>query len=204
MTDLWPRLEPLLAAAERPARYLNHEFGCVYKPEADFRFCMVYPDTYELGQANQALRILVNVVNAVDGMAAERAFLPAPAMCDTLRAEGIPLFSIESCAPLAEFDAVGITLPHELAATNVLETLDLAGIPLHADERAESDPLVVGGGPCAYNPEPYAPFFDAFSIGEGEEALPRGLAVVRRLRAEGAARADILRALADEPGWYVP
>ncbi len=204
MTDLWPRLEPLLAAAERPARYLNHEFGCVYKPEADFRFCMVYPDTYELGQANQALRILVNVVNAVDGMAAERAFLPAPAMCDTLRAEGIPLFSIESCAPLAEFDAVGITLPHELAATNVLETFDLAGIPLHADERAESDPLVVGGGPCAYNPEPYAPFFDAFSIGEGEEALPRGLAVVRRLRAEGAARADILRALADEPGWYVP
>ena len=204
MTDLWPRLEPLLAAAERPARYLNHEFGCVYKPEADFRFCMVYPDTYELGQANQALRILVNVVNAVDGMAAERAFLPAPAMCDMLRAEGIPLFSIESCAPLAEFDAVGITLPHELAATNVLETLDLAGIPLHADERAESDPLVVGGGPCAYNPEPYAPFFDAFSIGEGEEALPRGLAVVRRLRAEGAARADILRALADEPGWYVP
>ena len=204
MTDLWPRLEPLLAAAERPARYLNHEFGCVYKPEADFRFCMVYPDTYELGQANQALRILVNVVNAVDGMAAERAFLPAPAMCDTLRAEGIPLFSIESCAPLAAIDAVGITLPHELAATNVLETLDLAGIPLHADERVESDPLVVGGGPCAYNPEPYAPFFDAFSIGEGEEALPRGLAVVRRLRAEGAARADILRALADEPGWYVP
>ena len=204
MTDLWPRLEPLLAAAERPARYLNHEFGCVYKPEADFRFCMVYPDTYELGQANQALRILVNVVNAVDGMAAERAFLPAPAMCDTLRAEGIPLFSIESCAPLSEFDAVGITLPHELAATNILETLDLAGIPLHPDERGETDPLVVGGGPCAYNPEPYAPFFDAFSIGEGEEALPRGLAVVRRLRAEGAARADILRALADEPGWYVP
>lgn len=204
MTDLWPRLEPLLAAAERPARYLNHEFGCVYKPEADFRFCMVYPDTYELGQANQALRILVNVVNAAEHLAAERAFLPAPAMCDTLRAEGIPLFSIESCAPLAEFDAVGITLPHELAATNVLETLDLAGIPLHADERAEADPLVVGGGPCAYNPEPYAPFFDAFNIGEGEEALPRGLDLIRRLRAEGAARASILRALADEPGWYVP
>lgn len=204
MTDLWPRLEPLLAAAERPARYLNHEFGCVYKPEADFRFCMVYPDTYELGQANQALRILVNVVNAAEHMAAERAFLPAPALCDTLRAEGIPLFSIESCAPLAEFDAVGITLPHELAATNVLETLDLAGIPLRADERAEDDPLVVGGGPCAYNPEPYAPFFDAFNIGEGEEALPRGLSVIRRLRAESAARADILRALADEPGWYVP
>ena len=120
----------------------------MYKPDADFRFCMVYPDTYELGQANQAVRILVNAVNAADGMAAERAFLPAPAFCDTMRDEGLPLFSIESCAPVAEFDVVGITLPHELAATNVLETLDLAGIALHADERAEGDPLVLGGGPC--------------------------------------------------------
>lgn len=204
MIDLWPRLEPLLADAERPARYLNHEYGCVYKPDADFHFCMVYPDTYELGQANQALRILVNVVNAQDGMAAERAFLPAPALCDTLRAEGLPLFSIESCAPVAQFDVVGITLPHELAATNVLETLDLAGISLHASKRDEGDPFVVAGGPCAYNPEPYAPFFDAFSIGEGEEALPEGLALIKRMRSQGALRADILRALARMPGWYVP
>ena len=204
MIDLWPRLEPLLADAERPARYLNHEYGCVYKPDADFHFCMVYPDTYELGQANQALRILVNVVNAQDGMAAERAFLPAPALCDTLRAERLPLFSIESCAPVAQFDVVGITLPHELAATNVLETLDLAGISLHASKRDEGDPFVVAGGPCAYNPEPYAPFFDAFSIGEGEEALPEGLALIKRMRSQGALRADILRALARMPGWYVP
>ena len=97
----------------------------MYKPEADFRFCMVYPDTYELGQANQALRILVNVVNAVDGMAAERAFLPAPAMCDTLRAEGIPLFSIESCAPLAEFDRAVLT-PH--LGANTLEAQMRAGV----------------------------------------------------------------------------
>ncbi|MFR9168979.1 MAG: hypothetical protein ACLVKI_09975 [Gordonibacter urolithinfaciens] len=203
MTDLWPRLKALLGDAERPARYINREWGCVYKPDADFRFCMVYPDTYELGQANQAVRILVNAVNAVDGMAAERAFLPAPTLCDTMRAEGLPLFSIESCAPVAEFDAVGITLPHELAATNVLETLDLAGIPLRADARGEGDPLVLGGGPCAFNPEPYAPFFDAFSIGEGEEAARRSQ-LVRRLRAEGAPRAAILRTLAHEPGWYVP
>ena len=193
MTDLWPRLEPLLASAERPARYLNHEFGCVYKPEADFRFCMMYPDTYELGQANQALRILVNVVNAVDGMVAERAFLPAAEFCDTMRAEGLPLFSIESCAPVAEFDALGITLSHELVATNVLEALDLAGIPLHAQDRGEDDLFVIGGGPCSFNPEPYAPFFDIFIIGEGEEALPECLQAIRRLRAEGACRADILR-----------
>lgn len=204
MTDLWPRLEELLGRAERPARYINREWGCVYKPDAAFRFCMVYPDTYELGQANQAVRILVNAVNATQGMAAERAFLPAPDFCDTMRAAGLPLFSIESCAPVAEFDVVGITLPHELAATNILETLDLAGIALHAEQRAEGDPLVVAGGPCAYNPEPYAPFFDAFSIGEGEEALPEGLALIRQLRQRAATRGDILRALAKEPGWYVP
>lgn len=204
MTDLWPRLEPLLASAERPARYLNHEFGCVYKPEADFRFCMMYPDTYELGQANQALRILVNVVNAVDGMVAERAFLPAAEFCDTMRAEGLPLFSIESCAPVAEFDALGITLSHELVATNVLEALDLAGIPLHAQDRGEDDLFVIGGGPCSFNPEPYAPFFDIFNIGEGEEALPECLQAIRRLRAEGACRADILRAIARMDGFYAP
>ena len=204
VTDLWPRLEPLLASAERPARYLNHEFGCVYKPEADFRFCMMYPDTYELGQANQALRILVNVVNAVDGMVAERAFLPAAEFCDTMRREGLPLFSIESCAPVAEFDALGVTLSHELVATNVLEALDLAGIPLHAQDRGEDDIFVIAGGPCTFNPEPYAPFFDFFIIGEGEETLPECLQVIRRMRGEGATRADILRALAHMEGYYVP
>ena len=204
LTNLWPAVEPLVAQAERPARYLNHEFGCVRKPDADFRFCMVYPDTYELGQANQALRILVNAVNAAEHLSAERGFLPAPDMCDALRERGIPLFSLESCAPLSEFDAVGITLPHELAATNVLEVLDLAGIPLHADERGEDAPFVFAGGPCAFNPEPYAPFFDAFSVGEGEQAIPEALQLVRRMRKDGARRADVLRELSHEPGWYVP
>lgn len=203
-TSLWPRVEPLLARVERPARYLNHEWGCVVKDDTPFQFCMIYPDTYELGQANQAVRILVNAVNATEGMGAERAFLPAVDMADLMREEGVPLFSLESCAPVAEFDAVGITLPHELAATNILETLDLAGIPLHADERAEADPIVLAGGPCAYNPEPYAPFFDAILVGEGEEHLPEVLACIRDARAAGTARADILRALAAIPGTYVP
>ncbi len=202
--SLWPRVEPLLASVERPARYLNHEWGCVRKADAPFQFCMIYPDTYELGQANQAVRILVNAVNATEGMGAERAFLPAADMADLMRKEGVPLFSLESCAPVAAFDAVGITLPHELAATNILETLDLAGIPLHTDERAEDDPIVLAGGPCAYNPEPYAPFFDAILVGEGEEHLPEVLACIRRLREEGAERAVILRALAAIPGTYVP
>lgn len=203
-TDLWPQLEPLLARIERPARYLNREWGCVYKEDADFSFCMVYPDTYELGQANQAIRILVNRVNAVPGMVAERAFLPAVDLISLMREEGLPLFSIESCAPLSEFDAIGITLPHELAATNVLEVLDLAGIPLRTVDRGEDCPIILAGGPCAFNPEPYAPFFDAVTIGEGEEALPEALELIARMRAEGALRKDILRALADVSGTYVP
>ncbi len=221
-TNLWPRLEQLVRNVERPARYLNHEWGCVYKqrgahgqsapadahgqsaPDVDFAFCMVYPDTYELGQANQAVRILVNALNAADHLMAERAFLPAADMIDAMRAEGLPLFSLESCAPLSEFDVIGITLPHELAATNVLEVIDLAGIAVRADERANDDPIILAGGPCAYNPEPYAPFFDVFSIGEGEESLPEISLCIRELRQHGVARADILRALADIPGTYVP
>ncbi len=166
---------------------------------------MIYPDTYELGQANQAVRILVNAVNAADGMGAERAFLPAVDMADLMRDEGVPLFSLESCRPVADFDVVGITLPHELAATNVLETLDLAGIPLRTADRAEDDPIVLAGGPCAYNPEPYAPFFDVILVGEGEEQLPETLALIRELRASGAPRAEVLREVARRVGGaYVP
>ena len=204
MIDLWPRLEPLLARVERPARYLDHEWGSAHKEGADFNYCMVYPDTYELGQPNQAVRILVNAVNATEHLAAERAFLPAVDLIDLMRDEGIPMFSLESCAPLSEFDAIGITLPHELAATNVLEVLDLSGLPLRAVDRAQDDPIVLGGGPCVFNPEPYAPFFDAMLIGEGEESLPEALLCVRECRRAGAARQDILRALAALPGCYVP
>lgn len=204
MTDLWPRLAALLPYAERPARYIDHEWGVTYKPDAPYRFCMVYPDTYELGQANQAVRILCNVVNKREGMAAERAFLPPPEFCDLMRENDLPLFSLESCAPLSEFDVVGITLSHEMAASNVLETLDLAGIPLHACDRSEDDPLVFAGGPCAYNPEPFHRFFDVFSIGEGEESLPELMEAHRRLKAEGRSRKEILRALAEVPGNYVP
>ncbi|MGI6045891.1 MAG: TIGR03960 family B12-binding radical SAM protein [Eggerthellaceae bacterium] len=205
MPNLWNRIEGLLPLVERPARYINHEWGSVTKQDFDFHFCMVYPDTYELGQPNQAIRILVNAVNAFDeGMFAERAYLPALDMCTVMRDENIPLFSLETYTPLADFDAIGITLPHELAATNVLEVIDLANLPIHAEKRSETDPFVIAGGPCTYNPEPYAPFFDAMNIGEGEESLPEGLAVIRRLRAEKKTRKEILLALAQIDGWYVP
>ena len=202
--SIWAQVAPLVARAERPSRYINHEWGSSSKLDASFRFCMVYPDTYELGQANQAVRILVNVVNAQDGMAAERGFLPAADMCDALRDQGLPMFSIEGCAPLRAFDVIGITLPHELAATNVLEVLDLAGIPVRAGDRTCDDPFVVGGGPCAYNPEPYALFFDAINIGEGEQSLVEGLQLIREAKEQGASRDDIRRALANLEGWYVP
>ena len=143
MQNLWPRIEGLLRDAgrgiSRPARYLNHEWGCTYKDDAAYHFCMIYPDTYELGQPNQAVRILCNVVNAVDGMYAERGYLPAADMIDLMCREGVPAFSLESCAPLHEFDAVGFSLSHELVATNVLEMLDLGRIPLRAADRDESN-----------------------------------------------------------------
>ncbi|MBQ9068016.1 MAG: TIGR03960 family B12-binding radical SAM protein [Eggerthellaceae bacterium] len=208
MTDLWPQLSALLPQVARPVRYIDHEFGAVHRSDfddpSDTSFCMVYPDTYELGQANQAVRILVNAVNAAPGMWAERAFLPDADFCDLMRQEGLPLFSLEGCAPLAEFDCVGITLPHELAATNVLEALDLAGVALRSVDRAEEDPFVFGGGPCSYNPEPFAAFFDCLCIGEGEEWIVEVVGCVRNGRIAGKARTGILEDLARIPGSYVP
>ncbi len=202
--SLWSSIEPLLLQVERPSRYINHEPGSIYKPNSSFNVCMMYPDTYEIGQANQALRILINRINECDDMAAERGFLPGIDMCDILREHKLPLFSIESSAALNSFDVVGITLPHELAATNILEMLDLGHIPLHASNRTQSDPFVVAGGPCAYNPEPYAPFFDAFNIGEGEESLPLGLRIIKEGKEAGRSREEILANLATLEGWYVP
>ena len=204
MSNVWPRVAPVLSRVERPARYINHEWGSTIKTNADFSFCMIYPDTYELGQANQAVRILVNAVNAHDYLRAERAFLPAVDMCDIMREQHLPLFSLESCTPVREFDVVGITLPHELCATNVLEVLEVSGIPVLASERSEDDPIILGGGPCAYNPEPFALFFDAITIGEGEVATPETLELIRTMKKHGAHRADILHELAQCTGTYVP
>jgi radical SAM family uncharacterized protein len=203
-TDLWPRVEPLVAKVTRPSRYIDCEFGATHKDDADWRAVLIYPDTYELGQANQGLAILYRCLNETDGVACERAYVPWTDMSALMREAGVPLFSLEGCAPVASFDMVGITLPHELCYTNVLETLDLAGIPLHASERGDGDPLVVGGGPCSYNPEPLAPFFDVFSIGEGEEALPELACTCRRLRDAGVSRQETLREIAHLPGFYVP
>lgn len=202
--SLWSRVEPLIARSERPSRYIDHEYGVSLDSDAPYRVVLVYPDTYELGQANQGLAILYHILNELEGVAAQRSYVPWQDLAHELRAQSIPLFSLEGCEPLGSFDLVGITLPHELACTNVLEVLDLAHIPLHSEERTLNHPLVIGGGPCAYNPEPVAPFFDAIVIGEGEDVICEVVDVHRRLRDAGTSRAAVLRALADIEGVYVP
>jgi radical SAM family uncharacterized protein len=204
VSDLWERIEPLLASVERPARYIDSEFGARKRPEAAYRAALLYPDTYELGMANQALAILYDLLNGIEDVAAERVFVPWKDMGAAMRAAGVPLFTLETVTPVADCDLLGITLPYELTCTNVLEALDLAGIALYAAERADGDPIVLGGGPCAFNPEPIADFFDAFLVGEGEDAVVEIVAAHRAAKAEGLDRAATLERLATVPGVYVP
>lgn len=204
MRSIWDLVEPLLAHVERPTRYIDSEWGVQRPDGADYRVCLIYPDAYEVGMANQAISILYARLNSMEGVAAERAFVPWIDMADLMRAHAVPLFSLESCAPVRDFDVIGITLPYELTYSNILETLDLAGIPLRSAERTEADPIIVGGGPCAFNPEPVARFFDAILIGEGEEAVGEIVTAHRDARCSGADRDGVLRALASVPGVYVP
>lgn len=202
--DLWPRLEPLLAAVERPARYVDREWGAHHAPDADYRVALAYPDTYEIGQANQAIGILYDVLNSVEGVAAERTYLPWVDLISAMRDNGVPLFSLESCHAIASFDLIGITVPYELTWTNILELLDLAGLPVRAQDRDDTHPIVLGGGPCVFNPEPFAPFFDAILIGEGEDAVVEIVQAHREAKAAGLSRRDTLVRLAAVPGVYVP
>lgn len=202
--DWYPRLEPLLGKVEKPSRYLDHEWGAVESQDGPFHVCMIYPDVYDVGQPNLGIAILYQAINRQEGMSCERGFLPWVDMADLMRAEGIPLLSLETSSPVASFDVVGFTLAHEMACTNIVEALDLAGIPLRAGERSEDDPVVFAGGPSVWNSEPVSPMFDAILLGDGEEGLVEMCALVRDLKGRGAARSDILKALARLDGVYVP
>ena len=202
--NLFHLIEPLLAHVEHPARYLDHEWGACERQDGPFHLCMVYADVYEVGQPNLGVAILYNQVNAQEGMSCERCFLPWTDLSALMRERGVPLLSLEGAAPLASFDAIGFTLAHELIATNVLEALDLAGIALTSAERDEDDPIILAGGPSAWNCEPIAPVFDAVLLGDGEESIVEVCACIRAARAEGASRAEVLRRLARVPGTYVP
>lgn len=202
--DLWPQIESMLGRVERPARYVDREWGAHHGADADYRAVLIYPDTYEIGQANQAIAILYGILNSLAGVSAERSYLPWLDMIALMRDEDVPLFSLESTSAVRDFDLVGITIPYELTYSNILETLDLAGIPLRTSQRGEGDPLVLGGGPCVFNPEPIAPFFDAILIGEGEEAVADIVAAHRDAKRQGLSRSETLASLARIPGVYVP
>ncbi len=194
----------------KPARYLGREFGAVHKPweHAQVRWVLSYPELYEVGASNLGHIILYNIINAQPEQLCDRTYLPAPDFAAKLRATQTPLFAVESRRSLREFDLIGFSLSYELGATNILEMLDLAGIPLTAQERQQANhcyPLIFAGGPTATgNPEPYAEFFDFVAIGDGEELLPEIGLVVQEGKAAGLSRQELLLDLAQIPGVYVP
>ncbi|MBM4319524.1 MAG: TIGR03960 family B12-binding radical SAM protein, partial [Deltaproteobacteria bacterium] len=197
---------PFLEQLRRPSRYLGGEHGQITKGwnEVQLRFVLAFPDLYELGMSHLGMKILYQEVNARPELLCERAFAPEDDLEQQLRARNLPLVSLESWRPLCCFDVVGFSLQYELTYTNLMNMLDLSGIPRRAAARGEGDPLVIAGGPCALHPEPLAPFVDAFFVGEGEAALPALLLAVARLRREGAGRRTLLQALAGLEGVYVP
>lgn len=193
-----------LLKVEKPARYMGGEMGAKKKDRADLRFILAFPDVYEVGMSHLGLKILYAVLNDVDWVAAERVYAPWPDMEALLRSDGIPLATLESGLPLKEADVIGFTLQYELSYTNILNMLELAGIPLLAKERNEGFPLVLGGGPCACNPEPLADFFDAFLLGDGEEAILEIARACGEWKKTGETREVLLHRLATIEGVYVP
>ncbi|HIJ81713.1 MAG TPA: TIGR03960 family B12-binding radical SAM protein [Desulfuromonadales bacterium] len=193
-----------LLAVEKPARYMGGEMGSIRKDAAELRFALAFPDVYEVGMSHLGLRILYHILNNVDGVAAERVFAPWPDMEERMRADGEPLATLETGTPLTECHIVGFTLQYELSYTNVLNMLRLSGIPLYTNERGDEFPLILAGGPCAYNPEPLAPFLDAVLLGDGEEAVVEIAAAVTASRKAGEGRLQLLERLSEIAGVYVP
>ena len=195
-------LERILGAVQKPARYTGGEYHAIMKQkdEVDLRFAFCFPDVYEIGMSHLGLRILYGLLNQIDGVWCERAFAPWGDMEEQMRQNDIRLYGLESGDPLCEFDIVAFTLQYEMCYSAVLNMLDLGGIAVRAEERGEDAPLVIAGGPCAYNPEPLCDFIDLFSIGEGEEHLPEIVALYREFRAEGKTKREFLIAAAQIPG----
>ena len=204
MTDLWPRVEPLLARVTKPARYIGGELGARRPAHGPGRvsWLLLYPDTYEIGLPNQGLQILYEILNERPDACAERAYAPWTDMEAEMRGAGVPLFSLETGRPAAAFDVLAFNLSAELTYTNVLNLVDLAGLPVRSAARGPEHPLVVAGGHCAFNPEPLADFVDAFVLGDGEEVVGEITALLAG--ADGADRPALLRALSGIGGVYVP
>jgi radical SAM family uncharacterized protein/radical SAM-linked protein len=199
-------IDALLPQVRQPSRYGGNELHVVKKAwdSVSLRMVLAFPDLYELGMSHQGLQILYHIVNAQKDMLAERVYTPDRDLEELLRAHQLPLFSLESQRPLADFDILGITLPYELCYTNILTILALAGLPFRSAERSAAHPLVIGGGPCAFHPEPVADFFDAILLGDGEEALLEMAEAVRLGKESGEGRPALLERLSRIEGVYVP
>ncbi len=204
--EIEDRLERILLTVQKPGRYTGGELNQVVKDweGASTRVALVFPDLYDIGVPNLGLAILYDLLNKRDDVLAERAYCPWTDMETAMRAAGIPLYSLESKHALADFDIIGYTLPYETLYTNLLNSLDLAGLPLFSAERGAAHPLVIAGGHAAFNPEPVAPFVDAFVIGEGEEVMGEIVDAHQAWKHSGGERAALLRRLAQIDGVYVP
>ena len=197
--------DEILLSVQQPARYIGGEVNMVKKdPAGKIRFAMAFPDVYELGMSHLGIQILYDMFNKREDVYCERVYSPWMDLDQIMREKQIPLFALESQDPIKNFDFLGITLQYEMCYTNVLQLLDLAQIPLHACDRAEEDPIVIGGGPCTYNPEPIAEFFDLFYMGEGEVVYFELLDRYKENQAKGGSRREFLELAAEIPGIYVP
>ena len=203
MTEL---LQRILPNVQKPARYIGGEFNEIKKNKEDIRvrvaFC--FPDTYEIGMSNVGMRILYGVMNEMDGVWCERVFAPWGDMEEEMRKHGLPLWALESQDPVKDFDMIAITIGYEMCYTNILNMMNLAGIPLHAKDREGLHNIVFAGGVCTFNPEPLAEFIDLFSLGEGEEITPEIISLYDRAKAEGWSKDAFLKEVSQIPGIYVP
>ena len=200
------RIDALLDRVQKPARYMGGEMNAVIKDPSDvaIRYAFAFPDVYEVGMSHLGSRILYDIINKRPDALCERVFTPWVDMADLMRAEHVPLFTLESRSPVAGFDMLGVTLQYEMSYTNILEILDLSGVPLHSEDRTWAHPIVIAGGPCAFNPEPLYRFIDAFSIGDGEISTLETIDVVKQCKQEGVSRQECLRRLSRLRGVYVP
>ncbi|MEF2607015.1 MAG: TIGR03960 family B12-binding radical SAM protein [Schaedlerella sp.] len=198
--------DEILLKIEKPARYIGNEVNSVMKdPEkVDIRFAMCFPDVYEIGMSHLGIQILYDMFNRREDVWCERVYSPWTDLDKVMREQHIPLFALESQDPIKTFDFLGITIQYEMCYTNILQVLELGQIPMHAKERTEEDPIVIGGGPCAYNPEPLAEFFDLFYIGEGETVYDELLDLYKQCKKEKKRRLEFLEMAAGVEGIYVP
>ena len=198
--------DDILLQIEKPARYIGGEVNSVMKDpsEVDIRFAMCFPDVYEIGMSHLGIQILYDMFNRREDTWCERVYSPWTDLDKILHEKNIPLFALESQDPIQDFDFLGITIQFEMCYTNILQILDLSQIPLHASERTEADPIVIGGGPCTYNPEPLADFFDIFYIGEGETVYDELLDAYKVWKNSGKSRKEFLETAAQIEGLYVP